>query len=98
MIFISREDQDDALKSAEADEIARGSQEEPENLKDNPANLFVSNTPQFAMSADAVYSTIDEGNGQNVLSHNPVHFSLEKSVASLDKSGHKFFLHVLMAH
>ena len=64
------------------DEIAGSSQEEPTNLKANPAYLSVSNTPQFTMSADAVYSTVDEATRQNVLPHNPAYFGLEMSVAS----------------
>ena len=71
------------LKSSEADEIAGNSQHEPINLKANPAYLSVSTIPQFTMSSDAVYSTIDEANGENVLPHNHAYSVLEKSVALL---------------
>ena len=80
VICISREDQDDLLKSSEADKIAGESQEEPTDLKDNPAYFSVSTTPRYTMSADAVYSTVDETKGQTALSHNPACFSLEMSV------------------
>ena len=87
VICISREDQDNLLKSSEADKIARDSQE-PTNLQANPAYLSVNNTQQFTTSEDAVYSTIDEDRRQNVLQHKPAFFGLKKSVASLDKCGH----------
>ena len=87
MICTSREDQDNLLKSSEADEIA-GDSQEPTNLKANPAYLSASTTQQSTMSEDGVYSTINEGNRQNVLCHNPAYFGLKKSVASLDKNGH----------
>ena len=76
----SREGQDKFLKLSEADEIAGDSQEEPTNLKANLAYLFVSTTPQFTMSADAVhvYSTVKEADRQNIPSHNPPYFGLEK--------------------
>ena len=83
MICTSRKDQDKLVKSSKTDEIAGNSQEEKINLKANPAYLSVSNTPQFTMSADIVYSTIDEANGENVLPHSPAYFVLEKSVALL---------------
>ena len=87
VIYTSREDQDNLPKSFEADTIAEDSQE-PTNLKANPAYSSASTTQQFTMSADVVYSTIEEGSHQNVLQHNPAYISLKKSVASLDKSGH----------
>ena len=77
-----REDQNIILKSSEDDEISGDRQEEPTNLKDNPAYLSVSNTPQFTMSADAVYSTVDESDLQTIPRHNSANFSLEMSVAS----------------
>ena len=118
MILTQREDQDKLLKSSEADEIAgdsqeeptdlkdnpayvsrisqekptdlkdnpayvsRNSQEEPTDLKDNPAYLSVSTMPQFTMSADAVYSTVDEANLQNIPHDNSANFSLKMSVPS----------------
>ena len=81
VICTSRKDQDKLVKSSEADEIAGNSQEEPINLKANPAYLSVSNTPLITRSTDAVYSTIDEANDENVLPHSPAYFVLEKSVA-----------------
>ena len=87
VICISREDQDNLLKSFEADKIARDSQE-PTNLQANPAYLSASTTQQSTMSEDGVYSTINEGNRQNVIRHNPPYFGLKKSVAPLDKSRH----------
>ena len=82
VISTSRKHQDKLLKSSEAAEVVGNRQEEPINLKANPAYLSVSNTPQLTMSADAVYSTIDEVNDENVLPHNHDYFVLEKSVAS----------------
>ena len=83
VICTSREDQDNLPESSEADEIA-GDSQEPTNIKANPAYLSASTTQQSTMSADVVYSTIDEDNHQIVLQYNPAYFSLKKSVASLD--------------
>ena len=66
-----------------------GDDQQPANLKANPAYCSVKNSQQFTMSTDAVYSTIDEGNYQNILRRNPADFSLKKSVASLDNCGQK---------
>ena len=80
VMCISREDQENLLQSSEADKIAEDPQE-PTNLQANPAYLPVSSTQPFTMSADVVYSTVNEDNRQNVLQHNPAYFGLEKSVA-----------------
>ena len=82
VIFTQREEQDKLLKSSKADEIAGDSQEEPTDLKDNPAYLSVSTMPQFTMSADAVYSTVDEANLQNIPHDNSANLSLKMSVRS----------------
>ena len=86
VICTSREDQDNIQILSEADTIT-GDDQQPTNLEANPAYLSVKNSQQFTMSADAVYSTIDEDNHQSNLRGNPADFSLKKSVSSLDKCG-----------
>ena len=76
----SRVEQENLLQSSEADEIA-WDQQEATNLQANPAYLSVSDTQSFTMTEDAVYSTIDEDDCQNILQHNPTYFGLKKSVA-----------------
>ena len=74
-----REEEEYLLQSSVADEIDRD-HKEPTNLQANPAYLSVINTQPFTMSADPVYSTIDEDSRQNVLQHKPTYFGLKQSV------------------
>ena len=76
------------MLSKEAGTIT-GDGQHPANLVANPAYLSVRNSQQFTMSADPIYSTVDEDNYQNTLRDNPANFSLKKSVASLDKCRRK---------
>ena len=75
-----REDQENLLQSSVSDKID-GDRQEPTIVQANPAHLSVINTQPFTMSADAVYSTIDEDDHQNILRDNLASSDLEKSVA-----------------
>ena len=75
-----REEQENLLQSSEDDEID-GDPQDPTNLQANPASLSAVNTQPFTMSEDAVYSTTDEDDGQNILQHNTAYIDLKKWVA-----------------